>query len=114
MAHRINPPQIDKTGQAINWVIFILACLGILDATYLLIYKLTNNPSMCLGSGGCHNVNFSPYSEISGIPVSVFGMVAYLVIAGILLIEPRFKIAKKMDHWLFLELAWQGWRLQRI
>jgi uncharacterized membrane protein len=95
MAHRINPPQIDKTGASIYWVTFVLACLGVLDATYLLIYKLTNNPSMCLGSGGCHNVNFSPYSEISGIPVSVFGMAAYLVIAGILLIEPRLKIAKE-------------------
>ncbi len=95
MAHRINPRKIDKTGPAFYWVTFALACLGVLDATYLLVYKLTNNPSMCLGSGGCHNVNFSSYSEISGIPVSVFGMIAYLVIAGILLMEPRFKIAQE-------------------
>jgi uncharacterized membrane protein len=95
MAHRINPQQIDKTGPAYYWVTFVLTCLGILDSTYLLVYKLTNNPSMCLGSGGCHNVNFSPYSEIGGIPVSVFGMVAYIVIAIILLMEPRLKIAQE-------------------
>jgi uncharacterized membrane protein len=94
MAHRIIPQQNDKTDPAFYWVTFILACLGFLDSTYLLVYKLTNNPSMCLGSGGCHNVNFSPYSEIGGIPVSVYGMIAYLVIAGILLLEPRFKIAQ--------------------
>ncbi len=94
MAHRIIPPQNDKTDPAFYWVTFILAWLGFLDSTYLLVYKLTNNPSMCLGSGGCHNVNFSPYSEIGGIPVSVYGMIAYLVIAGILLLEPRFKIAQ--------------------
>jgi uncharacterized membrane protein len=50
---------------------------------------------MCLGSGGCHNVNFSPYSEIGGIPVSVFGIIAYLVIAGIILLEPRLKIVQE-------------------
>ncbi len=95
MAHRIKPDQNDKTGPAFYWATFGLACLGVLDATYLLVYKLTNNNAMCLGNGGCHNVNFSPYSEIGGIPVSVFGMVAFLVIAGILLLEPRFKIAKE-------------------
>jgi uncharacterized membrane protein len=94
MAHRINPPPIDKTGRVYYWLTFTLACLGVLDATYLLIYKLTNNPSLCLGSGGCHNVNFSPYSEIGGIPVSVFGMVAFIVIVVILLLEPRVKIVQ--------------------
>jgi len=94
MAHRIKPTKIDKSGPTFYWAIFTLACLGVLDATYLLIYKLTSNNAMCLGNGGCHNVNFSSYSEIGGIPVSVFGILAFLVIAGILLLEPRFKIAK--------------------
>jgi uncharacterized membrane protein len=95
MANHINPPQIDKTSIAFYWAIFVLSCLGFLDSTYLLIYKLTNIPSMCLGAGGCHNVNFSPYSEIGGIPVSVFGMAAYLVIAGILLLEPKLKTVQE-------------------
>jgi uncharacterized membrane protein len=50
---------------------------------------------MCLGNGGCHNVNFSPYSEIGGIPVSIFGIFAYLVILLILALEVRVKIAKE-------------------
>ena len=49
---------------------------------------------MCLGNGGCHDVNFSPYSEIAGIPVSVFGLVAYLTMAVILLLESRLNFAK--------------------
>jgi uncharacterized membrane protein len=95
MAHRIKPTQTDKTGSALRWATFGLACLGILDATYLLIYKLTNNNAMCIGSGGCHDVNFSSYSEIGGIPVSVFGIIAFLIIAGILLLEPRYKIVEE-------------------
>jgi uncharacterized membrane protein len=89
MAHRIKPDQIDKTGPAFHWATFGLACLGALDATYLLVYKLTNNNAMCLGNGGCHDVNFSPYAEIGRIPVSAFGMAAFLVIAGIMMLEPR-------------------------
>jgi uncharacterized membrane protein len=95
MAHRIKPTQNDKSGPVIFWATITLACLGVLDATYLLVYKLTNNNAMCFGSGGCHDVNFSSYSEIGGIPVSVFGIAAFLVIAGILLLEVRLKIAKE-------------------
>jgi uncharacterized membrane protein len=50
---------------------------------------------MCLGNGGCHNVNFSPYAEINGIPISVFGICAYLAILCILVLEGRVKIAKE-------------------
>jgi uncharacterized membrane protein len=72
----------------------VLACLGILDASYLLIYKMTSNNAMCLGNGGCHDVNFSPYSQIAGIPVSLFGLGAYLALAVIPLLEGRLRIVK--------------------
>jgi uncharacterized membrane protein len=108
MAHRIKPPQPDKTGPAFYWATFILACLGVLDATYLLVYKLTNNNAMCLGNGGCHDVNFSPYSEIGGIPVSLFGIVTFVVIAGILLLEPRFKIANENGSLVIFGISLAG------
>jgi uncharacterized membrane protein len=95
MAHRIKPNHNDKTGPAFHWATLGLACLGALDATYLLVYKLTKNNAMCLGNGGCHDVNFSPYAEIGRIPVSVFGMAAFLVIAGIVMLEPRIKFLKE-------------------
>lgn len=95
MAHWINPTQTDKTDLVFYWATFVLACLGVLDSIYLLVYKLTGNNEMCLGNGGCHDVNFSPYSEIGGIPVSVFGIAAFLVIAGILLLEQRLEIPKE-------------------
>ncbi len=95
MAHRINNPRLDKTGLPLFWSSVILSILGAADSLYLLVYKLTGNNHMCLGNGGCHNVNFSPYSEIRGIPVSVFGMSAYLAILCILFLEGRLKIAKE-------------------
>jgi uncharacterized membrane protein len=95
MAHYITPTKHDKTGLTLFWVTFGLSLLGVLDATYLLVYKLTNNNAMCLGNGGCHDVNFSPYSEIGGIPVSVFGMVAFLFILFILILESKFTFVKE-------------------
>jgi uncharacterized membrane protein len=79
----------------LSWSIVILSILGAIDALYLLIYKLTGNNQMCLGNGGCHNVNFSPYSEIYGIPVSALGLAAYLVIAGVIFLESRFALAEE-------------------
>jgi uncharacterized membrane protein len=95
MAHRIKPAHPNKPNPVLFWGTLVLALLGALDATYLLVYKLTNNNAMCLGNGGCHDVNFSPYSVIGGIPVSLFGLAAFLLIAFILILEPRSKIVKE-------------------
>jgi uncharacterized membrane protein len=95
MAHRMLQPRTDKLDRVLFWGSVVFSILGALDAIYLLVYKLTGNNQMCLGNGGCHNVNFSPYSEISGIPVSVFGLLAFLAIFAILLFEQRLKVAKE-------------------
>lgn len=89
----MNKPAINKNDLVLFWGSVVFAILGLLDALYLLIYKLTGNSRMCLGNGGCHDVNFSPYSEIYGIPISVFGLVAYLAVLCILVLEDRLKIA---------------------
>jgi len=95
MVSRIDKSQVDKIGSVLYWSSIVLAALATLDALYLLIFKLTGNSQMCLGNGGCHDVNFSPYSEIYGIPVSIFGLLAYLAILGILFLEARVKIIKE-------------------
>jgi len=91
MAHRIKPIQKANSDHGIKLTCLVLSYLGVIDSTYLLIYKLTSNNSMCLGNGGCHDVNFSPYSQIAGIPVSLLGLAVYLAMVGILLLENRYK-----------------------
>jgi uncharacterized membrane protein len=66
-----------------------LAVLGILVSVYMTIYKLTENPNMCLGNGGCSTVNSSRYAEIYGIPVAVLGIGGYLAILALLWMERR-------------------------
>jgi len=67
----------------------ILVVIGILVSCYMTIYKLTNNNSMCLGSGDCSTVNASKYSEIYGIPVGLVGVTGYTSILVMLLLENR-------------------------
>jgi uncharacterized membrane protein len=95
MAKRVNPTLKSKTDRALYWISLIAALLGALDAIYLFIYKLTGNNAMCIGNGGCHDVNFSPYSVIYGIPVAVFGLAAYLAILVIHLLESRIRLFKE-------------------
>jgi uncharacterized membrane protein len=83
----------EKRDTVLRWSSIVLAALGAADALYLLIFKLSNNGKMCLGNGGCETVNSSSYSELFGIPVSVYGLLAYLVIIAIILLEPHWKLA---------------------
>lgn len=66
-----------------------LAVLGILVSVYMTIFKITENPGMCLGNGGCSVVNNSIYSEVYGVPVAVVGVIGYLAILGSLLLKAR-------------------------
>jgi uncharacterized membrane protein len=71
-----------------QWMIG-LAILGLLVSIYMTIYKVTNNESMCIGSGGCSVVNASRYSEVSGIPVALIGVGGYAAILALLFLERR-------------------------
>ena len=66
-----------------------LAVLGLLVSIYMTIFKLTNNEKMCIGSGGCSIVNASGYSEVQGIPVAVVGVIGYVSILAVLLLERK-------------------------
>jgi len=93
MPTRTNTKKITKTAKFIWWASIILAVLGAADAIYLLVLKITQNELMCVGNHGCITVNNSIYSEIYGIPVSIFGLAGYLAILAVLLLEPRWKTA---------------------
>jgi len=70
-------------------VTIALTVLGLLVSIYMTIYKVTNNESMCIGSGGCSIVNASGYSSVRGIPVAVFGVIGYLAILALFYLESK-------------------------
>ena len=62
-------------------IIYIVAAIvslaGLADATYLTVQALTGETLGCGGSADCFKVLGSSYARIGGIPVALFGALAY-------------------------------------
>ncbi len=68
----------------------VLAGIGLADLIYLTIAKLLHSQAMCIkGLGDCWSVNNSPYSQIGGIPIAIFGACSYLAILVLLSLQNR-------------------------
>jgi len=53
----------------------VLALLGLLVSSYLLLYKMgIVGTLVCGGSGACERVQNSSYAQFLGIPVAVYGV----------------------------------------
>jgi uncharacterized membrane protein len=61
-------------------VLLIIALLGFTDASFLTIEHFRNAIPPCT-TAGCETVLTSSYSTMFGIPVALFGMIYYLIIA---------------------------------
>ncbi len=72
-----------------RWVGVGLALLGALDSAYLTYIKFAHAPAMCAGVGDCESVNNSAYSQVGGVPIALFGLAAFGLIAGLLVLEHR-------------------------
>ena len=55
----------------------IVSLVGLADATYLSVQALTGETLGCGGSPDCFRVLGSSYARIGGIPVALFGLLAY-------------------------------------
>jgi uncharacterized membrane protein len=86
----------------------LFAVIGLLVSIYMTIFKITNNENMCIGSHGCSIVNSSRYSEVNGIPVAVIGVVGYLAILAVLLLERRPGFFQQNGTLLFFGLSLTG------
>jgi uncharacterized membrane protein len=68
----------------------VLAAAGFLDALYLTWLKVTGATAACSNVGDCDTVNNSVYADIYGIPIALIGVVGYLMVFGLLMLERRF------------------------
>lgn len=85
-----------------------LSVLGVLVSIYMTVFKLTENPGMCLGNGGCSVVNNSIYAEVYGVPVAVVGVCGYIAILGTLLLRNRVAFLQNNGILFFFGLALVG------
>jgi uncharacterized membrane protein len=75
--------------QRLQWIIRVLCVLGIAVAGYLTGTHLADAAPYCGAAHGCADVQDSPYSEVVGIPVSVVGVVGYLILLALSLVRGR-------------------------
>ena len=67
-----------------------LAVAGLLVAGYLTWTHYSNSSVQCFGgSNECDVVQSSAYSSVAGIPVALLGLVGYILILGLLLVEEK-------------------------
>jgi uncharacterized membrane protein len=67
-----------KRASPVQIALIALAVLGLADSAYLL-YEHLGHEIICIGSG-CSIVDDSVYAEVFGVPMSVMGLVGYMLI----------------------------------
>lgn len=83
-------------------LIFILSVLGLFLSIYLSYTHFTNSETtFCLSGSGCDLINNSAFSKVFGIPIPIFGLIGYLIIA---FISYRELNQKKLNYLYFLSL----------
>lgn len=65
----------------------ILAIAGIGIAGYLTYVKLFAIEPYCAGVGDCEAVQTSPYAELLGVPVAIWGLLAYIALLALVLVK---------------------------
>jgi uncharacterized membrane protein len=75
------------TSELIRRFSIALAILGVLVAGYLTWAHIDESTALCSEGGGCDIIRQSPYSQTAGIPVAAIGVLGYLSILGILVLE---------------------------
>jgi len=89
--------------------LIIGSLIGLIDALYLTWEKISNNPALCIrGLGDCYSINNSIYSEFYGIPVSVLGAGAYLLILVVLFLEPMNSFFKSNSTFFVFAITLAG------
>ncbi len=69
------------TAQRLRIILYTVAAIisvaGLAEATYLTVLSLTGETAVCGGSPDCFKVLGSAYARVAGIPIALFGALAY-------------------------------------
>lgn len=94
----------------LNLLLVIASVIGIADASYLTWVKLNNIVAPCSPFFKCETVLTSPWSSVGPVPLSLFGLLFYIVMLGLastLLLERQtIKLFNRQFAISSLVLAW--------
>lgn len=113
MRRKRNQPWIYRWSR---FIIGAIATVGAILTTYLTITKLTGESVACSveqianSAGGCNDVLDSPYATVFGLPLSLYGLLAYLAMIAFSLspylinAEEKRDFRKTVENWTALLL----------
>lgn len=87
-----------------RYIITAIACVGAIVTGWLTYEKLTGGTAAC-PTEGCTQVLSSPYAEVFGIPLTIFGLLAYLSMGAMAiaptLVNPETNkdLRMKLEEW---------------
>ena len=68
-------------GRVWDWLVALVALVGLVDASYLTAEHLSGNSVRCMIVSGCDEVLQSSYATVAGgVPVAAVGALAYFVV----------------------------------
>lgn len=75
------PPRHGLLGLSYRQIIAVIALINAFVATYLHLWKIGKAGALACGAGGgCHVVQFSPWSWFLGVDVALIGAIGYTAI----------------------------------
>lgn len=88
----------------------LLCVLGVLVASYMTWAELTNNETACVDVGqvDCSAVQNSAYAKTFGVPVALLGLLGYLVMLGLLVLEDQVALVATYGRTLVVGIALFG------
>ncbi len=92
----------------LSQLFIVLTIVGLLVSVYMTIFKITDNKGMYVGSDDCIAVNNSEYSNISGIPVAVLGVVGYAAILAVVVFERKIVLLQQNGSLALFGLSLTG------
>ncbi|MDX2231397.1 MAG: vitamin K epoxide reductase family protein [Leptolyngbyaceae cyanobacterium bins.349] len=106
ISRRRNTPWLHRWARP---MIGAIALLGAVNTAYLTINRLAKTTAVC-PTNGCERVLESPYATVFGLPLALFGLLAYLAMAAFalspLLVNPEknrtLRASLEKTTWWFL------------
>lgn len=88
----------------------VLCVLGILVAGYMTWAELTDNETVCVDAGSidCAAVQDSAYATTLGIPIALLGLLGYMAILGVLVLEDQLEVFAAYGRTLVVGFALFG------
>lgn len=85
-----------QQGRLLYRLSLLLVLVGTLISVYLSYVQLVNAPMICVEGDlfNCDVVQSSAYAKIFGVPIAYLGLLAYLIIGGLLLLQDRVPLLR--------------------